>query len=184
MAVSSRSKKTSKIVSEMFEKYCSDMVAYTQYKLGDDFKQSAEDIVQEAFLSLWSNPQILESIKEKDHKRLLVSIVKYRIADFFRTERGQPSNISADDEKMMLNIADTGQSIESFIEEKELYGILQSALEQLDDTYRSVLELKLLFYLKETEISKILNISKSAVNVRIYRGKKLLQSILKQYLDN
>ncbi len=85
---------------------------------------------------------------------------------------------------MMLNIADTGQSIESFIEEKELYGILQSAIEQLDDTYRSVLELKLLFYLKETEISKILNISKSAVNVRIYRGKKLLQSILKQYLDN
>lgn len=46
---------------------------------------------------------------------------------------------------MMLNIADTSQSIESFIEEKELYGILQSAIEQLDDTYRSVLELKLLF---------------------------------------
>lgn len=183
MAVASRSDKVSKIFLEMFEKYSSDMITYAQYKLGDRFEQSAEDIVQETFLSLWNNPKILESIKEEDQKRLLVTIVKYRTADFFRTEKEQSSNISTDDEQIILDLADTGQSVESLIEEKEMYDILQSALEQLNDTYRSVLELKLIFHLKEAEIAKILNLSKSVVNARIFRGKKLLQPIFKKYLD-
>lgn len=183
MAAASRSNKSSKTISEMFEKYCPDMLAYAQYKLGDTFKQSAEDIVQEAFLSLWNNPKILESIKENDQKRFLISIIKYRIADFFRTELERSSNLSADDEKTMLSLADTSQSVESFIEEKEMYYILQSAIEQLDDTYRSVLELRFIFQLKEAEIAKILKLSESNVSVRIHRGKKLLQPILKQYLD-
>ena len=183
MAAASHSDKASKTFLEMFEKYCPDMMAYAQYKWGDRFEQSAEDIVQEAFLSLWNNPKILESIKEEDQKRLLVTIVKYRTADFFRTEKDQFSIISTDDDQIILDLADTSQSVESIIEEKEIYDILQSALEQLDDTYCSVLELRLIFHLKESEIAKVLNLPESTASVRISRGKKLLQPIFKKYLD-
>ncbi len=55
-------------LTNLFQDYSSDMLTYARYRLGGLHNDMAEDIVQEAFLSLWKNMGILEKVPHGSRK--------------------------------------------------------------------------------------------------------------------
>lgn len=162
--------------AKLFEAYSSDMVRYAAYKLGEPYSRFAEDVVQEAFASLCKNSDTIKNIDPKDHKRFLFSVVKCRVVDILRLEQKNGS-LSLDSEPSFPLTA-PDPSVESAVEGIELEEKLRLALGQLDEAYRTILELKLVFHLKGSEIAKLLGISEKNAGVRIFRARqKLLQTI-------
>ncbi len=57
---------------------------------------------------------------------------------------------------------------------------LAKEIRQLDDIYKSVLELKYINNLKNEEIASALGIKKKTVEMRLYRSRSILQNKLKE----
>ena len=155
------------------------MLTYARYRLGGLYSDMAEDIVQESFIALWKNMNILEQIKPEDRKRFLLSVVKCRAVDFLR-KKPAVQKVSIDDDESFIQLPDSAPSTESLTEGKELYHEIRTAIGQLDDIYCSVMEMKYIFHLTEKEMAKLLNISEKNVNIRVFRGRKKLQELLKE----
>ncbi len=166
-------------LTNLFQDYSSDMLTYARYRLGGLHNDMAEDIVQEAFLSLWKNMGILEKVPPEDRKRFLLSIVKCRVVDFFRKEPSA-DKVSIDDDESYFQLQDFSPSIEVQMETKELSEAIHAAIQKLGDTYRPVMEMKYIFHLKESDIAKLLNLPEKTVSVRIYRGRQQLQELLRE----
>lgn len=169
-------------LTNLFQNYSPEMLTYARYRLGGPYNGMAEDVVQESFLALWKNMSILEKIPPEQHKRLLLSIVKCRIVDFFRKELSA-DKVSIDDGESYFQFPDFSPSIETQMEGKELLDEIRAAIHDLNDTYRSVMEMKYIFHLKESEIAKLLNLSEKNVSVRVYRGRQQLQELLRKRMQ-
>ena len=169
-------------LTRLFQDYSSDMLTYARYRLGGLHNDMAEDIVQEAFLALWKNMSILEKIPPEDRKRFLLSIVKCRVVDFYR-KKPSADKVSIDDDESFFQLPDFSPSIETQAEGKELLDEIRAAIRDLDDTYRSVMEMKYIFHLKESEIAKLLNLSEKNVSVRVFRGRQKLQELLRERMQ-
>ena len=68
------------------------------------------------------------------------------------------------------SLVDTAKAVTQYSELVEL-------LRQLPDTYRAVLEMKILFGYSDQDIAKGLGISETAVSTRASRGRALLREI-------
>jgi len=177
--ISQKERSESDELATIFNEYSSDMLTYARYRLGGLHSDMAEDIVQESFLALWKNMDILEQINPEDRKRFLISVVKCRVVDFLR-KKPDIQKISIDDDESFLQLPDLSPSIENRTEGQELYNEIRAAIHKLDETYRSVMEMKYIFHLKESEMARLLNISEKNISVRVVRGRKKLQKILKE----
>lgn len=169
-------------LTRLCEEYSADMLAYARYKLGELHSGMAEDIVQESFLALWKNMRILEKVPLENRKRFLLSIVKCRVMDFFRN-RPSADKVSIDDDESFFQLPDFSPAIETQIEGKELFDEICAAIQELSDTYRSVMEMKYIFHLKESEIARLLNLPKKTINVQVFRGKQKLRELLKDRMQ-
>ena len=73
------------------------------------------------------------------------------------------------------------ENMEDYIVNKEQIEWLANEVDQLDDIYKSVLELKYVNEFTDDEIAAFLKIKKKTVEMRLYRAKKILRMRLGEH---
>lgn len=153
-----------KIFATIFQKVSKDLHNFIYYKFGDQF--NPDDKVQEAFMKLWEN---CGKIAPEKARAFLFSVANNTTLNEIKHE------------KVKLNYAQTSkpeidnQNPQFLIEEKEYLIKYQNALSKLTEEKRVAFLLNRVEGKKHQEIAELLNISKKAVEKRIYSALKELR---------
>ena len=153
---------------KLYKQYCDGMfcVAMRFLKNEDD----AEDVLQEAFIKAFE--KIHQFKGEVTFGAWLKKIVVNRSIDFLKAKKEQ---LVALDETYMQIKDDEDWTVEDGVTLEEV----KNAMEQLPETYRTVVQLYLMEGYDHDEISQILGITGSSCRTRLMRGKAYLKEILK-----
>ncbi|MBO6231256.1 MAG: sigma-70 family RNA polymerase sigma factor [Ruminiclostridium sp.] len=132
--------------------------------------QDAEDAVHNAFVQMIRHFSKISDVPCKNLTPWIVSIIRNESISVLR-KRGDLTPIEEWD-----GCADTTAQVSDY---HELLGLFA----KLPDTYRSVMELKLLWGYSDGEIASRLGISKTAVSSRVNRGRAYLRNMVEQEVD-
>ncbi|MDM5233763.1 sigma-70 family RNA polymerase sigma factor [Lysinibacillus pakistanensis] len=128
-----------------------------------------EECVNDVFLLIWQKSNYFIG-EEADFKRWIGMITKYKAIDLYRKQQKQLATLPMENIPPLIAPDNIEQQLD------KLYAKEQLLLEimHLPDLDRELFLMR--YYLEYTnnEIAEILHISKSAVENRLYRGKKKL----------
>ena len=130
-------------------------------------RQDAEDAVHNAFLRIIKHFKRLQNTPVQDLTPLVAVIARNEAISLQRKRRVEVPLEAWDD------IAGTSEAVTD-------YHALIEIFTRLPQTYRAVMEMKLLLGYSDGEIAIKLGLSKTAVSTRISRGRQLLRSIVEQ----
>ncbi|TGV01100.1 RNA polymerase sigma factor [Flavivirga rizhaonensis] len=150
-----------------FRKHSKEVFNYLVYHYGD--KQLAEDIIQEAFLTLWQN---CKNVPLKNVRAYLYTISRNKIIDSFRSI-GHAQNYK----KNIINTTEK-QTPEYIFEEKEFHQKLNGVLDSMPEKYRVPFLLNRIDKKKYKEIAEIMDVSVKSVEKRIFNALEFLQNEL------
>ena len=129
--------------------------------------QDAEDAVHNAFLRIIKNFSKFQDAPAQDIAPQLVVIAKNEAISILRKKR---------DAAPLEDWDGFGEASESIAD----YHALVDSFARLPQTYRAVMEMKLLSGYSDGEIAARLGLSKTAVSTRISRGRQLLRDIVER----
>lgn len=148
-------------------------------------KEDAEDILQETFLT------VLEKFDTFDGRSAFFTWI-YRIATNASLMKLRKKRIvyaefpdNPELEHSLENIAfiDWSQDPTSNLQDEEIKGVLDKAINELPEIYRTVFILRDLEYLSIKETGKILELSEENVKIRLRRARLFLRDKLSNYFD-
>lgn len=134
--------------------------------------QLQEECCSDVFLSVWKNAGKFRGRNDDDFRKWLSAIAKYRAIDFYRRERSRKEIPS--DGTAVLDFTAAEDSAEDQVLLQERRRELEELLYVLSTTDRNIFIMKFFWGMKSDEISQKMGLTKSAVDNRIYRGKKRL----------
>lgn len=147
-------------------------------------KEEAEDLTQDVFVKVFNS---INNFRE-DSK---LSTWIYRIAvniSINKLRRKKVINFFAfdfwEDEKREKEMADNSQSPVNILEKSEIQQIIQEAINSLPSKQKTAIILSRYEELSYKEISKIMELSLSAVESLIFRAKENLVKKLIRYKEN
>ena len=132
--------------------------------------QDAEDAVHNAFVQMIRHFSKISDVPCENLPPWIVSIIRNESISILRKRTDMISIEEWD------GFRDTTQQISNYHELVELFA-------KLPDTYRSVMELKLLWGYSDGEIASRLGLSKTAVSSRVNRGRAYLRKMVEQEVD-
>lgn len=136
--------------------------------------EEAADLTQEVFLKVFANIEQFNSIYR--FKTWLYRIAANAAVDRRRRARHQPVRAIPDDESdgvAVLPSSDPGP--DDLLQEKETRQRLESALERMPESYRSVLLLRFQSELRYDEIAAATGLPLGTVKNRIHRAREMLK---------
>ncbi len=155
----------------IFRRYYADLVHFTARFFPD--KSLCEDIVQEAFLKVWTNRKKLET--DTSIRSYLLSLVQNIALNELRHRKVKMTYQDMNHE-IILSLSPDEHMFFS-----ELSDAYETALAKLDPEVRETLLLSRYEKLKYQEIAQRLNISVRTVEARISKALKFLQQNLRVY---
>ena len=175
------------IAEEWVEKYGDLLYNYTCKRITD--RTTAEDIVQDTFLSAWKARNTYNG--EASEKTWLFTICKNKIIDYFRRRSNNPIQYAEIDTtgnffddtnhwRQEEQPKDWGINDKQNIETKEFYNILELCKRKLQAMQQSVFVMKYMEDLEAEEICKVLNLSSSNYWVIIHRAKLQLRKCIEK----
>lgn len=132
---------------------------------------SAEDVVHDTFLKLIEIIDDIEDVNSSKSKGLILTIVKHKAIDYLRKIKPD-RNILIDEVEFPLP-DDQPIPLERIIN-AEGYNRLLDLIDELDEKYSAVIELKYIHGYSGREIANILDITEENANMRIFRARKML----------
>ena len=133
----------------------------------------AEDLLSEVFLDVW------RQAADRFERRSSVSTWLMAIARFKAlSARGRRTGAELD-EKIEATVADTANSPEAALQEKNRSELLQSALTRLTLEHREVIDLVYYHEKSVDECAKILGIPAATVKTRMFYARKKLAELVK-----
>ena len=140
-------------------------------------EDAAKDAVHDSILKAIRYLHLIDKNSAPKTKTLLCTIVKNRCIDMLRRSDALPMG---DMEEVLSEGADTIATPIEYLLQEEGYQFLLSCIEELSDTYRAVCQLKYVVGCRETEIADLLGISPKAVNVRLFRARRILKNKIRE----
>lgn len=131
-------------------------------------QSDAEDAVQNAFMQVIRHFDKVHSIPCNNLVFWLISIVKN---EAYMILRKQKRTVPIEDLEDWTAFSKRAEDVTDYVALVELFA-------ELPDTYRQVLEMKIVLGYTDVEISEHLGITKTAVSTRVSRGRQLLREIL------
>ena len=163
-------------LSELYEQNIKKFYSIAYSKLHN--KEDAEDAIQEAFLAVANNPDVLFSIS--DEKRVsYINVIIRNISYKIWNKR----------HKIYENETELNDDIEVPISTEEIalshYSCKQvlDYIDTLSESSKSALYLKMQFGLKNSDIAKLLGISEEAAKKRILRASNLIKNFMEDIKD-
>ena len=152
--------------NNVFNKHSKAVFNFLVFNYGD--KQLAEDIVQEAYITLWKNCSKVPIEKAKSY---LFTIAKNKAIDVFRSKKTARKFTDSLSENPIEN-----QTPSFILEEKEFHKELNLVLAKMPEKYRVPFLLNRIEKKKHKEIAELLDTTVKAVEKRIYNALEFLQS--------
>ena len=156
---------------QIFRKYYPDLVLFASRFILDT--ETCEDIVQEAFIKIWSNRKILEI--RTSLKTYLISLVQHLALNEIKHRKVKTLYQDMYHEMILALPAD------EHILYTELNDAVENLLSQLDPEVLETYTLSRTHNLKYAEIAQKLNISVRTVEARVSKTIKFLQKNLNGY---
>jgi RNA polymerase sigma-70 factor (ECF subfamily) len=153
-------------------------------------REDAEEVAQETLL------KVFESIDQlRDPARLKTWVFRIARNECFMKRRksvfAPKTELSLDDlrpaksgdgESHRIEIADWSSLADDLLLDAELRSAVANAIQELPDTYRSVVLLRDVEELTTDEAAEVLEISPESVRTRLHRGRLALRQQLDEYL--
>ncbi len=136
----------------------------------------AEDVMSDTWLKIISMINNIDesSIGTKRCKNLIITITKNTAIDLLRKKKYEKEAIKK------LDVHYTAAGMEERIIHIEQLREAISLINELDEKYREVLYLRVLYELPAKKAGALLNISEDSVNMRFMRAKRMLVKRLKE----
>ena len=138
-------------------------------------KDAVDDCVSEVFLAIWQNSRQFKGEPE-DFKKWIGMMTKYKAIDLFRKLEKQQARERSDE---LLEQGTKGDDLQEQLVKKEENKELLLAISKLESINRDIFMMKYYLQLSTNEIAEALNLSKAAVENRLYRGKKKLATTIR-----
>ena len=142
------------------------------YRLARRFlisSDEAEDAVQEVFLKLWKNKEVIK--KYRTPEAFAYTMTKNYCLD--RLKSKQASNL-----KIVHTNFENKTDLEKHIEAKDGVSLLFKLMETLPEQQKVILHLRDVEQLSFSEIAKITNTSQANVRVSLSRARKKIKNLL------
>ncbi len=157
-------------LSTLYRRYSQRIYTYCRKILGDN--QTAEDLLQEAFVKLYETGKHGRPIE--NFPAYLMTIAR----NLCLSHRARSRRQFVEVEDFHLSFRDVPY------EQKELLQLIQTSLELLPEDYREAFVLREYNGLTYNEIADVIGESIDVVKVRIFRAKKKLRDVLAPYLED
>lgn len=149
----------------LYEQYHDRMEQIALNILGE--QHDAEDAVQNSFLQIIRHFEKIFEISCEELPFWIISIVKNESLMILRTRR-------------KIVPLEEWESFEKSANDVTGYNELVELFRNLPETYRAVLEMKILIGYTDKEIAKHLDVSETAVSSRASRGRELLRKLIEK----
>lgn len=149
---------------ELYNKYFNQMCLYTLKSV--DESMVVEEIVSDCFIKIWENRSKIEIRLSVKH--YIFFVLRHIIIDFHRKKSFLTESIG--------KIPEPAQ--EEVFDELHQYAALYSALEQLPEQRRKILEMAVFDSMSYSEIAGQLKISKNTVKTQMGRAYRFLKENL------
>lgn len=130
-----------------------------------------EECINDVFLSVWNNTHKFKGESE-DFKKWIFAISKFKAIDYYRTKLKKAEVVL----ETIEILGETSAEDELIILENK--NELMKLIDNLEPIDREIFVLKFLLGYKSAEIAAKLNLTKAAVDNRIYREKRKLKEKL------
>lgn len=151
------------------------------YKIAIDMTSSPEDsqdLVQEAYLSLYSHFKEYKKLQENEIRNILCKIVLNKCKDYLKSSKRKENTVLEE----ISNIEEFNLQ-EDFVDElikRDRGKHIRDKILELKEPYSKILTQ---YYIEENsleEIAKRQNTTKGTIKVQMTRGKKILGDILRK----
>jgi RNA polymerase sigma-70 factor (ECF subfamily) len=156
------------LVRSLFEEHGRAMLAYATRLLGD--RGAAEDVVQEALVRAWRNPDSLVNGKGSVRGWLL-TVVRNLVIDKVRARDARPAEVAESPTTVAVERDHSDQVVDSMV--------VLSALDGLSSEHREVIEQMYLHGRTVTEAAERLGIPPGTVKSRSYYGLRALRELFR-----
>ncbi|CAA6825285.1 MAG: RNA polymerase subunit sigma-24 [uncultured Thiotrichaceae bacterium] len=159
--------------SQLYLKYQPKLISYCARTLRDDVAQAA-DIVDDALFDVWRSAGKFAG--KSKVSTWIYSITRNKMISWLRKTR----EVTLDDERMMLDMADTAATPEETREQEDMKQQLVRMMNHLTDEHRAVLRLTYFEDKSVKEVAAILDISDNTVKTRMFYARKRLGQMLEK----
>ncbi len=154
---------------EIYDLYVSRIYRFIYFKVSS--VEEAEDLTSEVFLKTW---QYINEGKEIENlNALLYRVARNAVIDFYR-DRAKREIIKEEAAEQTPVTDQELQKLQISLDFKNI----EKSLRGLKDEYREVIILRFVEELSTSEIAKILDKSKGAVRILVYRALNTLKELL------
>ncbi|MGI9147022.1 MAG: RNA polymerase sigma factor [Chloroflexota bacterium] len=147
-------------LESLYESYCHEAVRLAYRLLGD--REAAEDVVQDAFLSVWRSGASYDALRGSERTWVL-AVVRHRVTDHWRAAHRRPLPSLQDDAEGLPRNDDPAADVVQRLDRQDVL----VALETLPAAQRLVLELAYFGELSHTEVATQLGLPVGTVKGRI-----------------
>jgi RNA polymerase sigma factor (sigma-70 family) len=167
----------------LVHRYSAPLWSFIRSMLGNE--QQADDVMQQVFLKLYLSLPSLQT--DGSLKPWLFQVAHHCCVDELRRRRHICfSELEAvDDEEAAFvvdNLVDPSLSVEEIVEHADLQHLLQTAIQRLPATFRSVVLLRYTTWLSFREIGNILQMPESTAKTYFSRAKPFLRTALASHI--
>ncbi|KEO85142.1 RNA polymerase sigma factor [Tumebacillus flagellatus] len=155
---------------DLYDRYFQDVYNFVAYSISR--KQDAEDLTQEVFVKAYRG--LANFRGDSEMRTWLFAIARNTIRNWIVRKKPLPST----EDEFLWQLPETGDSPEDVLEEKEAMRKLQHALDQIKDTYRTVIVLRGIQGFSVKETADIMGCSETSVKVTHFRALRKLRSML------
>ncbi len=137
-------------------------------------EEDAQDIVHDTIMRLIHHLDKLNGAPCDSARNYVCRAVEHMGIDFLRKKNRHQT----DDIEEHISLADTSLPMLDVIMSDEYVALVVKCINQMNDTYRSVCQLRFMDDKSEKEIAALLNLPPKTVNVRIVRGRQKLIAMI------
>ncbi len=136
---------------------------------------SAEEVVQDAFMQVWSRAGTFDSSGRANVRGWLLTIVHHRAIDTWRrAHRHEARSVTLDEELELRSLADTWADVDRRLTQEDM----RQALDDLPDDQRRVVELAYFCGMSQSEIAARDNTPLGTIKGRMRLGLNKLRTAL------
>lgn len=149
------------------------MVHQTLVKCQND--SLIEECINDIFLSIWNHAKSFNG-DHSNFKSWICTIAKFKAIDYYRKA------IKTNEENLEFHILPCDTSVENEVIRIENKDELIQLIQILEPIDQKILFMKFFLDLKSEEIAEQLNMTKSSIDNRVFRGKKKLSKSASHFI--